>query len=189
MRATETHKYLGAAYPGNLSNRGSVIFEHRLRCAWSKFHSIRETLTNRHVDVHLRLKLFDAVVTPAALYGLTTTPMVQKHCSRLGVTQRKMLRLIIGYTKHPEDTWAGMYRRLRQRLLAATSKHPIREWEQELSRRTRKFYDELLTCQRNRLSVRVFYWDPTCIRDPKSSHQPRRKRGRPCTKWYLKGCA
>jgi len=189
LRATETHKYLGAVYPGDLSNRGKVTLEHRLRCAWSKFHSVRETLTNRHVDVRLRLKLFDAVVTPAALYGLTASPLAQKQCSRLGVTQRKMLRLIIGYTKHPEDTWADMYRRLRQRILAATSQHPIREWEEELSRQTRKFHDQLITRQRNRLSVRVFFWDPQSTRDPKFSIQPRRKRGRPCTKWYAKGCA
>ena len=140
-------------------------------------------MTNRHVDVRLRMKFFDSVVTPAVLYGLTPAPLTQKDCSRLGITQRKMLRLIIGYTKHSDDTWADMYRRLKLRINAATQQTPIQNWETALSQRVHKLHDELQNDKRNRLSQRVFAWNPVDTHDPKLSHKPHRQRGRPSTSW------
>ena len=91
-RAKETHKYLGASLPGDLRFRGKANLAHRLKCAWSKFHLFYASPTNKHVNIKLRLRLFDTVVTPAVLYGLTAFPLTQHDIEQLGVTQRKMLR-------------------------------------------------------------------------------------------------
>lgn len=58
-RAKETHKYLGASLPGDLRVRGKANLAHRLKCAWSKFHLFHASLTNKHVNIKLRLRLFD----------------------------------------------------------------------------------------------------------------------------------
>ena len=42
---------------------------------WILKHHIFEEKSCKHVRVKLRLKLFDAVVSPTALYGLDTTPL------------------------------------------------------------------------------------------------------------------
>ena len=55
LRAGQEHKYLGAALPGGLQHRGGNMVAHRLQGAWSKFHAFRNALTNRHVDVRLRM--------------------------------------------------------------------------------------------------------------------------------------
>ena len=55
-----SHKYLGRHILGNLKQRGCVDLNHRT------------ILTNKHVSLKLRLKLFNAVVTPAMLFSLHT---------------------------------------------------------------------------------------------------------------------
>ena len=112
VRGDDTHRYLGVTFPGQLRRRGEVILAHRLKCAWSKFHMFRNVLTNRHVDIRLRLRLLDAVVTPSALYGLSTAPLTATALERLGVAQRKMLRLMVGYVKFTDDSWDDMHRRM-----------------------------------------------------------------------------
>ena len=66
-------------------------------------------LVDKHVNIKLRLRLFDAVVTPSALYGLAVAPLTSADMQYLARTQRRMLRLIVGYVKLPDDTWADMY--------------------------------------------------------------------------------
>ena len=38
----------------------------------TKFHRHRRELVNKHVSIKLRMKFFDAVVTPTILFGLHT---------------------------------------------------------------------------------------------------------------------
>ena len=115
--------------------------QYRLRCAWGKFHEFKRALTDKHVDVKLRLRLFDAVVTPCALYGLTAAPLTTKDEQQLATAQRKMLRLIVGYVKGPDDSWADMYRRLRSKLASALAKKPVGEWVPALKTRKKSLLD------------------------------------------------
>ena len=66
--------------------------------------------------MQLRLKLFDAVVSPTALFALSTVPLTSALISQLGIAQRKMLRSIVGWVRLPSDDWADTMRRMRQRL-------------------------------------------------------------------------
>ena len=75
VRHGEHHKYLGCMLSGDLRCRGRNMLHHRLRCAWGKFSCFRHALVDKHIDVRLRLRLFDAVVTPCALYGLSSAPL------------------------------------------------------------------------------------------------------------------
>ena len=134
----------------------------------------------------LRLRLFDAVVTPSALYGLTTAPLTAKDEEELAVTQRKMLRLIIGYVKAPEDSWADMCRFLRSRLARAVAMKPIREWLPTLKSAKRRLLESAKSGARNKLTCTVAAWRPDVTRDAKLKCKPARSRGRPRTVWFPK---
>ena len=143
VRGNDAHKYLGITLPGQLRHRGEVILAHRLKCGWSKLHMFRDILTNRHVDIRLRLRLLDAIATPSALYGLSTTPLTTTALERLAVAQRKMLRLMVGYVKGHDDSWADMHRRLSAKISRALSKYPVKLWRDELESRKRLFADRI----------------------------------------------
>ena len=102
-----------------------------------KISSFRGSLTNKHVDVKLRLRLFGSVITPCVMYGLSTAPMVAADIEHLAATQRKMSRLMIGYVKGPQDTWADMHRRLNRKIDAALAKFPVRLWGAEIKKSKR----------------------------------------------------
>ena len=91
-----THKYLGKALSGDPRARGEANLNHRLACGWAKFRSLSRTLLNQKIDVRLRLKLFDACVSPSVLYSLSTTPLTETQTKRLDAAQRRMMRSIVG---------------------------------------------------------------------------------------------
>ena len=62
------HRYLGRSVTLS-ANRCSIEVSNRIRAAWGKFAQHHKWLTNRQVPLHLRLKLFDSIVSPTALFA------------------------------------------------------------------------------------------------------------------------
>ena len=91
-----SHKYFGRHIPGN---SGRVELHHRKTIAWAKFNKHRTILTNKHVNLKLRLKFFNAVFTPAMLLSLHTLALTKVHLDSINVLQRKMLRSIVGWVR------------------------------------------------------------------------------------------
>ena len=156
---------------------------HRLRCAWAKFSCFRHALVDKHIDVRLRLRLFDAVVTPCALYGLTSAPLTATDEECLAITQRKMLRNIVGYVKLPDDTWADMYRRLRVKVERAVQHRPVHDWVETLCSNKLRLLTQIETGRRCALTCRVATWSPKDVADAKLHSRPARGRGRPRVTW------
>ena len=96
IHAETVHKYLGRNLGGNFWARRNSEFAHRLPVAWNKFQKYKHILLNKHVPLVLRLKLFDAMVSPAMLFGLATLPLTKGCLQKLGVVQKRMLRSIVG---------------------------------------------------------------------------------------------
>ena len=65
LGAAGTTMYLGRLL--SLTETHEAELQHRIRKAWAKFGAFKEELINKAIPLKLRLKLFDAVVTPAAL--------------------------------------------------------------------------------------------------------------------------
>ena len=103
FHAETVHKYLGRNLSGNFLARGNYDFAHRWQVAWNKFHKYKQTLLNKYVFWVLRLKLFDAVVSPAMLFGPATLPLTKGCLQKLGVVQTRMLRSIIGWVRSHDD--------------------------------------------------------------------------------------
>jgi hypothetical protein len=54
-------------------------------------------LTNTHISIKLRLRLFDAIVTPTILFGLITMPLTPSDLNQLDAIQHRMLRSLVGW--------------------------------------------------------------------------------------------
>ena len=128
MQTGEYHKYLGRHLSGALSERGPTEIKHRLQAGWYKFHQYRWQLTNPNVSVKLRLKLFDSVVSPCVLFGLGALPIHQQCQEKVDITQRKMLRRIVGWRRIPEEEWSVTMSRMKMRVNAALDQWPIKPW-------------------------------------------------------------
>ena len=167
------HKYLGRLFSGDLRLRGQCNLEHRILCAWLKFHQLAPTLQNRNIPVRLRLRLFNAVVTPAALYSLPSTPLTASQQSTLDITQRKMLRRIVGYVRQENESWEETGRRMKQRLANALAQYPVNDWSTERD------------VQRDRLCSKMNGAAPSSLAALSNSWLPcsSRPRGRPRQRW------
>ena len=71
--------------------------DHRLARAWAKFAVFRNELTNKSTSLFDRLRLFDSVVTPCALYGSRSWSLRRDDERKIRVAQRRMLRAILGH--------------------------------------------------------------------------------------------
>ena len=78
----------------NLRNLHDTELHNRIAKAWAKFGIFKKELKDQAIPIHLRLKLFDAVVTPTILYGSEVWTMTLQLQKKLRATQRKMMSLI-----------------------------------------------------------------------------------------------
>ena len=133
--------------------------------------------------MHLRLKLFDGVVTPAVCYSLSTTPLTSTQVSRLDAAQRKMLRKLVGWVRFEAEDWETTGQRMKARLEAALSRHPIKNW----SKVRQEGVDRLMAIVDSGSAPDVvqlaYNWCPRSTFDEHQQTAPYRGRGRPRQRW------
>ena len=174
------HKYLGRHIPGDLQARSTVELDHRVAAAWGRFHKHRSRLMNRNVHISLRLKLFECVVTPTALFGMTAMPLTPGQLQQLDATRRRMLRSIAGWVRYPDEDWACTTRRVNSKLAAALSEYPLRPWSEQFA--CRQFNLMLrFTAKPQCWPTRAAKWDPSAPAHGEQVHF--RMPGRPRRKW------
>ena len=178
----KARKYLGRMLSCSDAREKSEV-ANRIKAAWGAFHKHRRWLTNRHVPVQLRLKLFDAVVTPAALFSLATLPLTSSMISQIGIVQRKMLRSIIGWVRLPSDDWATTMRRMRSRLDHASRLHFVAPWELQLKRNQWGYAQHLANFTQDSWQKLVVQSKPMLVLDQNLEFVAHRNRGRPRTRW------
>ena len=167
------HKYLGRMFSGDLKARGKCNLDHRMKCAWLKFHQHSATLQNRNIPIHLRLRLFEAVVTPSVLYSLTTTPMTVTQLNRLDAMQRKMLRRIVGWIRIDDESWHDTGHRMKYRLARALEQHPVQNWSMKRNSRRDGLKQQICNKSVPNLCWLSFQWMSGDVR----------RRGRPLQRW------
>ena len=180
VRRGSSHKYLGKTLPGDLRTRGQRNLDHRLSCAWLKFHQLQLTLLNRKIPVHLRLKLFDSVVSPTALYSLSTTPLTETQLQKLDGAQRKMLRKIVGWVRYEDEEWNITGSRMKQRLDAALTRRPVADWSAARDNQRARLIRKATREETTGIVCRVFSW---ALRPTLPAFITYRRRGRPACRW------
>ena len=176
-----SHKYLGRHILGNLKQRGCVELHHRKTIAWAKFNKHRTVLTNKHVSLKLRLKFFNAVVTPAMIFSLHTLALTKVQLESIDVLQRKMLRSIVGWVRLNGEDWSDTMRRMNHRLSVALELFPIPPWTEQLAKRQFLFAAKIASEQS--WSSIAGHWTCATGWQANFDNMPSRKRGRPLVKW------
>ena len=119
------HKYLGRLLCLDPAARVQI----RCKLAWKKFHQCRSWLTNSHISLKQRVKYLDSVVRPCAIFGLHVLPMSLKHLHQIATMQRKMLRLVVGWRRLPDESWSDTMRNMRNRVRRAITSSSTSSWD------------------------------------------------------------
>ena len=93
LAKSESTKYLGQGI--SFHQPETLEIKSRIRAAWATFHKYRQELTSKKYMLKLRLRLFDATVSPTLCYAAGSWTPSREHERMIQSTQRKMLRLII----------------------------------------------------------------------------------------------
>ena len=174
MTDKDYHKYLGRKFSGDLRERTTCNVNYRMECAWTKYHANSRVLANTNISLRLRLRLFDAVVTPTAVYGLSSNGLTDDHRRRIGSARRLMLRKVVGYTKLDDDTWEDAGRRSKLKIQwTMDNVYMVSDWLQNIARaRWRLVHKSSL--DRDSWPSIVMRWMPDKVR----------RRGRPRMRWH-----
>ena len=177
------HKYLGRYISGVLENRSNVEIAHRIQCAWHKFGRRTSILTNKNVSIKLRLKLFDATVSPSVLFGLCALPISEQNMSKITVCQNKMLRKIVGWVRHATDEWETVMHNMKVRVASAMEQLYIRPWDTRIQEARNKNFARIAAMDCTRWENLSMQWDPTKVVDESQDFVAHRRAGRPLLRW------
>ena len=111
-----SHKYLGRKLCIHPELRCDLEIQHRIQIAWMRFHKHRAHMTDKHIPIFLRLKIFDSVIIPTLFFVLVTLPLSTKNINRLNSTVQKMLRAIVGWVRVSGEEWESTIRRMKIRI-------------------------------------------------------------------------
>ena len=114
-----------------------------LCCAWMKLKHFEHALTDKHVSIALRFKLFESVITSISVYSLETSPLTEGLQNRLDVVQRRMLRRMIGWVSSTGDTWEQRGSKMKLRLQRCLAIYPLMDWSTIIQQRKNK----LVSCK------------------------------------------
>ena len=102
-------------------------------------------------------------------FGLATLPLTKSQLQRLDVTQRKMLRTIVGWAVVDSTDWKTTMQRMNEKLDAALRLYPISPWSDAVFRKQfhlsarvcrhldrSHFFGILLTMPNNILQTNLF---------------------------------
>ena len=178
-----THKYLGRYLSGVFENRGTVEIAHRIQCAWHKFSRHSSSLCNKNVSLKLRLKLFDATVSPSLLFGLSTLPILQSNMEKILVCQRKMLRKIVGWIWHPGDEWEVVMHNMKIKVQNAMRQYFVKPWDERIQSMRVKYFSRLAGMGDERWGKLSLDWEPKKVNDFSQDYVAHRFPGRPRLRW------
>ena len=129
----------------------------------------------------LKLRLFSAIITPTVLYGMASAPLTNTLVHRINVTERRMIRLIIGWVRVDRSGWPGTMRRMRARIDRVLERFPLQRWTQQIFKRQWELSHRWANMDNEDWTTQAVLWDPTTTYN--SEHEPTRRQGRPLRKW------
>ena len=86
LRDDDAEKYPGRKV--SLKDYHLTELQNRISAAWAALHKHKRELRSKFYAVEDEAKLFEAVVTPTALYGCAAWAMTRGMCQTLEVTRR-----------------------------------------------------------------------------------------------------
>ena len=145
---------------------------------WAAFTKHKVALCDQKCHVRLRMKLFESTVTPAVLYGSSCWTMWADTERLLRTSRRRMLRLIVGVRRRPNETWVEYMQRSTWRSEELAAKSKLTDWC-DLQRKCKKkqMVQKVKTMQSDRWPARILEWTPWFRTNTT------RSQGRPKKRW------
>ena len=125
--------------------------------------------------------MFQSVITPTVLYGLSTVPLTVVQLSELDRLQRKTLRLIVGWVRVPEEPWSETMSRMKDKIARSLSYFNVEPWSKQLAIRQWNLAGRV--ARANAWSSKAARWDPQVRVDAHAQGFPYRTQGRPRQRW------
>ena len=163
--------------------RINIEFQHRKRQAWASFHKYKHVLTNRNISVKKRLQFFECCVNPSMLYGLLNFPMTKKMLRDMDITQRKMLRNIIGWRRIQSETWEDTMSRMKRRIQQTELLYKCKTWSTQYAKLQWRYVNHIMNTHPSNWIKRLCDYTKNLQQDPFSPISPMRRRGHPRCKW------
>ena len=175
----KSHKYLGRNINLFAEHRTECEVNHRLQLAWAKFHQNRKWLLDHHIPLSLRLRFFDAVVSPTAVFAGSVLSFKKSDFSKIDIVQRRMLRNIIGWRRRAGETWETTMHFMKIRLENALKAFPVACWSDRIFGMRWKYAFHVIHNEKMVFPRLLADWVPTNA----AGEIPRRKQGRPRVRW------
>ena len=148
-----------------------------MNSAWKAFAKIKQILRSRSYPLRSRLKLFEAVVTPTALYGCESWTLNVSVGDKLKVTWRRMIRQIFQIPRNGDESWVEYIKRATARVESQCAELGFHNWATMQPSRKIKFSEKVISGCRNKGSHRLLRWSPWF------RNNVARNVGRPCMRW------
>ena len=115
------------------------------------------------------------------LYSLDSCPLTKKLLDKIDVTQRIMLRRIVGWISYAEDTWEERGSKMKARLNRCLALYPVQVWSEAIQVRKKRLYESWDGWPA--LTKSACSWHPIDC-SPYQLFNAYRAPGRPATRWF-----
>ena len=174
VRDGSTHKWLGCQL--SMSGDQTSDVEFHLHAAARAFWANKWILCDKHVPLALRVKFFEAVVTPVACFGAGHRKVRQHHLRKLDSEWRRLLRIMVGPPSGLDWSlpWHEVLHEWNQHVQQMTQTLNLQSWSYKCIHGYWNFAHHVAKLPANRWVKRAMSWSPNGVRVP----------GRPRDCWY-----
>ena len=115
---------------------------------------------SRAYSFPLKAKLFEAVVTPVALYGCAGWTLSSKMEDQLRTTRRRMLRIMLCTRRRPDESWIEFIKRGTAEAESRMMSSSYACWVPGYRRHKWRFVGKTVRATDERWSKRLLDWQP-----------------------------
>ena len=172
---SDAERYLGKKVCVN--NLHTAELSNRISAAWYAFSKFKPALCSRKLGFAAKMKLFEAVVTPVALYGCATWTVTVTMGTALKTVWRRMLRMMMGTRRDTNEDWVEYAQRATHIAEEQATKLRLKDWATQQRYQKWRFAGQVARNTSNKWNTRLLQWLPffRC--------NPQRKVGHPYGRW------
>jgi len=172
LNENESGRYLGRKL--SLGDFHGTELRNRIAAGCASFSKYKAQLCNKRLSAHLRLRLFQTVVTLVILYGCGAWTLTRSLERSLITAQRRMLRMMFAKCGNvSQDVWTEWIIRETARVEAFSESQGVKSWCQAAKDKKSLFATKTALQGNQRWNQRLLHWQP----------QGARKVGRPWKRW------
>ena len=160
------HKWLGCILSAGTNGRSTLDITYHLQAASRPLFANEQILCDKRVRLAVRLRFFDRVITPVALFASGHQKIRMSDLYKLDVVYRKMLRMTVGPPNFVEwnAPWHDILHHWNEKALALAQQHGLYTWSEQCRKHHWKFAMHVANLPSNRWVKRVLLWNPAGAR-------------------------